>query len=61
MVNYACAFGQSESGKYSERIIVYIVIIIITVIIIYFIIMATIGYKKAQGTIDFSLEFCNVG
>ena len=60
MVNYACAFGQSESGKYSERIIV-IVIIIITVIIIYFIIMATIGYKKAQGTIDFSLEFCNVG
>ena len=46
MVNYACAFGQSESEKYFERIIV-IIIIIITVIINYFIIMATIGYKKA--------------
>ena len=60
MVNYACAFGQSELGKYFERIIV-IIIIIITVNINYFIIMATICYKKAQGTIDFSLEFCNLG
>ena len=60
MGNYTCAFGQSESGKYFERVIV-IIIIIITVIINYFIIMATIGYKKAQGPIDFSLEFCNIG
>ena len=37
-----------------------IIIIIITVIVNYFIIMATICYKKARGTIDFSWEFLNI-
>ena len=27
----------------------------------YFIIMATICYKNAQGTIDFSMEVCSIG
>ena len=40
--------------------LVIIIIIIITVIINYFVIMATICYKKAQGTIDFSWEFLSI-
>ena len=34
MVNYACGFTQSETGKYFEWIIIIIVIIIIIIIII---------------------------
>ena len=34
MMNYACAFSQSESGKYCEWIIIIIIIIKIIVIII---------------------------
>ena len=40
--------------------LIIIIIIIITVIINYFIIMATISYKKARGTIDFSWEFLSI-
>ena len=34
MMNYACGFTQSETGKYFEWIIIIIVIIIIIIIII---------------------------
>ena len=37
------------------------ILIIITFIINYFIIMATICYKNARGTIDLSMEFCSIG
>ena len=46
--------------NYYYYLIIIIIIIIITVIINYFIIMATICYKKAWGTIDFSWEFLNI-
>ena len=32
MMNYACAFSQSESGKYCEWIIIIIIIIVIIII-----------------------------
>ena len=34
MVNYACGFTQSETGKYLEWIIIIIIITIIIIIII---------------------------
>ena len=47
-------------NDYYYYYLVIIIIIIITVIINYFIIMATICYKKAQGTIDFSWDFLSI-
>ena len=38
MVNYSCAFSQSESGKYFEWITITFIIIIIIIIILIIII-----------------------
>ena len=43
MVNYACGFTQSETGKYFEWIIIIIVIIIIIIIIIIIVIIIIIN------------------
>ena len=57
MVNYACGFNQSETGKYFEWIIIIIIVIITVVVIIITVIFLIYVIREFTKRIGDDLPF----